>query len=90
MDNTQNYFRPNWTCGKYNKSRRTAIMYNLVEGTSHFFEEDSADVIGQLLQHKRLSSIDINLMSNILNIEKESIFDFVDILVKLGLLTQHH
>lgn len=39
------YFRPPWTCGKYNAEKHVAIMFNLLSRMNYFFEEESADVI---------------------------------------------
>ena len=25
------YYRPEWTCGRYNKEKQVAIMYNFIE-----------------------------------------------------------
>lgn len=47
------YHRPLWTAGKYNPDRHAAIIYNLIEGQSHFFEDVSADVVGRFLGVKR-------------------------------------
>ena len=42
MDNRQVIYRPEWTCGRYNPEADTAIMYNLLNGVSSFFESYSA------------------------------------------------
>lgn len=80
-------YRPEWTCGKYNKDKHVAIMYNLIEGVSHFFESYSADVIGCILENERNVSIDISTIVNKTGIAEESINDFIDKLVDVGLLT---
>ena len=43
------YFRPEWTCGRYNSRHRVALMYNLLEGVAHFFDDLSADVVSIIL-----------------------------------------
>ena len=43
------YYRPEWTCGRYNKEFKVAIYYNLIEGMSYFFENDSAEIVGRVL-----------------------------------------
>lgn len=47
MKNT--YYRPVWTCGRYNEKAQAAIYYNLIAGMSYFFESYSAMVIGEIL-----------------------------------------
>ena len=60
-DNT--YYRPLWTCGRYNSKAQVALMYNLIEGKSFFFESYSANVIAEILSTKRNEVIDINAIS---------------------------
>lgn len=83
------FYRPEWTCGKYNSEAQTAILYNLIEGSSHFFEGISATVIGQIISYGRNILIPITELSNMLNIELESIIEFCEELIQLGLITKH-
>ena len=56
------YYRPNWTCGRYNVEHKAAIYYHLLEGMSYFFEDYSALVVSKLLDTPRnrpISVIDI-------------------------------
>ena len=56
----QIYYRPEWTCGRYNEEKKVAIYYNLIEGISYFFEDYSAMVIGAILtieKTKKLNAI---------------------------------
>ena len=46
MTQTNIYYRPIWTCGRYNEKAQAAIYYNLIAGMSYFFESYSAMVIG--------------------------------------------
>ena len=34
----QQHYRPEWTCGRFNKEKQVALMYNLIEGMSYFFK----------------------------------------------------
>lgn len=89
MDNSikkSKYYRPEWTVGRYNKENRVAIMYNLIEGYSHFFEEYSADVIEYILKTKRNSEVDIDKITTDTRISHESIYSFFEILCSVGLL----
>ena len=81
------YYRPEWTVGRYNKEKRVAIMYNLIEGYSHFFEEYSADVIGCILKVGRNGMIKISEIAQSTGISEESITSFFDILSQVGLVT---
>ena len=48
------YYRPQWTCGRYDKHANVALYYNLIEGISYFFEDYSALVIGTILSIGRI------------------------------------
>lgn len=79
-------FRPPWTCGRYHEQSQSALMYNLKTGYSFFFEEDSACVIGELLKTPIEHEVNVELISEALNIDKSSINEFFDELVAVGLL----
>ena len=84
-------YRPVWTCGSYNAKEHTAIVYNLIEGCAHYFEDFSADVIGNILtfgRNKEFSLADINDSLDI-KLDIASLVDFVIQLTDLGLLTTH-
>ena len=82
------YYRPQWTCGRFNKEKNAAIMYNLIEGMSYFFEDYSALVIGVLLAIKRDGCISIEELSLRTNISPESLEPFLGELSHLGLVTK--
>jgi len=88
MNNTE-YCRPAWTCGRYNKDKHVAIMYNLMAGFSFFFENYSADVIGLVLSVGRNGILDVSKMAEQTGVAIESIESFFKILVQNGLLTEH-
>ena len=72
------YYRPEWTVGRYYPQHKVAIMYNLMEGNSYFFEDDSASVIGEILSHQRNSAIDTQSLSKCYNIDDDIIQAFFD------------
>ncbi len=86
---TSSYYRPEWTCGKFNKAKCTAILYNLIEGVSHFFEGDSAVVIGAVLSHHRNEKFSVDEVSIVTGIDVDSLDYFFIELIQLGLLTTH-
>lgn len=81
------YYRPEWTCGRFNKDKQVALMYNLIEGVSYFFESFSANVIGEVLSVKRNDQVDISSVCKQTGIAEESITPFFKELMNLGLLT---
>lgn len=85
--NTQ-YYRPEWTCGRYDSEAQIAIMYNLIEGMSYFFEEDSAKVIGALLSIPRNGQLSIQDIVLKTNISEESLSPFFEELEEYGLCIQ--
>lgn len=81
------YYRPKWTCGRYNKEAKVAIYYNLIEGMSYFFESDSAEVVSHLLAVPRNNSISVDTLSKATDTATECLIPFLDELVVCGLLT---
>jgi len=61
-------------------------MYNLLEGMSYFFESYSAIVIGEILSVERNKQVNIVKTAEDTGIAEESIEEFFDELLKLGLL----
>ena len=87
MKRTNIYYRPIWTCGRYNKEKRVAIYYNLIAGMSYFFESYSAMVIGEILSAPRNGTVDIDTIAKKLNIANESIVPFFQQLEQMGIVS---
>lgn len=81
------YYRPEWTCGRYNKEANVAIYYNLIEGISYFFEDDSAEIVGRLLDTPRNTCLSVQMLSEETDTAMESLIPFLEELTKYGLLT---
>ena len=82
------YYRPSWTCGKFNPKAQVALMYNLIEGKSFFFESHSANVIAEILSIKRNVALNINDIAIKTGIESDCIVDFIEeSLISAGLIT---
>lgn len=81
------YYRPVWTCGRYNEKAQVAIFYNLIAGVSYFFESYSARVIGEILSAPRNGEIALDGVSCKLNIADESLRPFFEQLEQLGLVS---
>ncbi len=82
------FYRPEWTCGRYNKEKQVAIMYNLIAGVSYFFESYSANVIGEILRVGRNEDINVDSIASVTGIGMESLSKFFIILSDKGLLTE--
>lgn len=80
-------YRPIWTCGRHNSDKRVAIYYNLIEGMSYFFENDSADVMGKILLTKREQYFTIQDLLNITGLQSECLMPFIQLLVSKNLLS---
>ena len=80
------FFRPEWTIGRYNAEKHVSLLYNLIAGFSYFFENQSADVIGDILKVNRNGNIDIQQVATTTGIHEESIQNFFDLLLQQGLL----
>ena len=72
------YYRPLWTCGRYNKFINKAIVYNLLEGMTHLFEDDSAEVINCILQCQKGAIIPFEAIAEKLDIHEESLTGFLN------------
>lgn len=72
----QIYYRPEWTCGRYNKENNVAIYYNLIEGYSYFFEDESAMVVGEILSVNRNDKFTVSEVENKTGIAKECLSEF--------------
>lgn len=79
-------YRPEWTCGKYNKEHKCAIYYNLIEGISYYFEDESAEIINEILSVGRNGSIDMIELSKKLKISEKSLVPFFEVLKEKNLL----
>lgn len=85
--NTYIYYRPQWTCGQFNKNVHAAIYYNLIEGMAYFFEDYAADVIGVILSLGRGGCISLDNLSDTTGIGTDSLMAFAKELCELNLLT---
>ena len=81
------YYRPVWTCGRYNGKAQAAICYNLIAGMSYYLESYSAMVIGEILSIPRNGTINIQDVSQKLDIAKESLEPFFEQLGQMGIVS---
>ena len=83
----KSYYRPEWTCGRYNANGDVALMYNLIEGKSFFFESYSARVIREILAVGRNGVLNLHSISNNTEVPVESIVEFIEeVLIDVGLV----
>lgn len=87
METDKTYYRPIWTCGRYDAKAQVAIYYNLIAGMSYFFESFSAQVIGEILSAERNGKVSINEISSRLNIAIESLVPFFKQLEEQGIVS---
>ena len=87
MEKTNLYYRPIWTCGRYNDKAQAAIYYNLIAGMSYFFESYSAMVIGEILSVPRNGELNIEHIAPKLNIAMESLAPFFEQLEQMGIVS---
>lgn len=81
------FYRPVWTCGRYNETAQAAIYYNLITGMSYYFESFSAQVIGEVLSVGRNGKMDLNEIAAKLNIAMQSLIPFFRQLEELGIVS---
>ena len=87
MTQTNNFYRPVWTCGRYNEKAKAAIYYNLIAGMSYFFESYSAMVIGEVLAVPRNGMMKLEEIALKLNIAMESLEPFFKQLEEMGIVS---
>lgn len=87
MTQTNIYYRPIWTCGRYNEKALAAIYYNLIAGMSYFFESYSAMVIGEILSVPRNGTMNLETIGKKLNIAMESLVPFFQQLEQMGIVS---
>jgi len=84
--------RPEWNCGRFHTkdSKSHALLYNLIEGMSYFFEDESADIVGEILRFPKNCEIPIQALidSTSNQYSEEEIIDFCNELISVGLLTK--
>ena len=83
------FYRPRWTCGRYNAEKHVAIMYNLLSGRSFFLENASADLVGYILKAGRDGEVEMQSLAKYTNISIDSLLPFSTELLNNGLLTDH-
>ena len=84
-------YRPTWTCGRFHQSNSSyALFYNLIEGMAYFFEEESADIINEILKVPKGSIVSLSKLKKITNNQftTEEIKNFCTELISAGLLTE--
>lgn len=87
MTDNNKYYRPVWTCGRYNEKAQVAIYYNLIAGMSYFFESYSAMVVGEILTVPRNGEFSIETIASKLNIAMESLAPFFAQLEQMGIVS---
>ena len=87
MEKLKTYYRPIWTCGRYNEKEQAAIYYNLIAGMSYFFESYSAMVIGEILSVPRNGEFCVGDIATKLNIAMESLEPFFVQLEQMGIVS---
>ena len=87
MEEPKTYYRPVWTCGRYDEKAQAAIYYNLIAGMSYFFESYSAMVIGEILSVPRNGEFRVEAIAPNLNIAMESLEPFFVQLEQMGIVS---
>lgn len=85
-------FRPDWCSGRYYNSETNshALLYNLLEGMAYLFEDESADLVGAILNVPKNSQIPIQSLIQSTNYEftEDEIISFCNELISVGLITE--
>lgn len=81
------FYRPTWTCGRYEKNSKTAIVFNLLSGLNFLFEDSSASVIGHILSVGRGNSFSLKDLELKTGLSGSTLKPFIFQLVSNGLLS---
>lgn len=81
-------YRPEWTCGRYNDRQKAAIMFNLIEGMSYYFEEESSVVIGVLLREPRNNPFSLVDIESSTRLSANILIPFLEELLFAGLVAK--
>lgn len=84
------FYRPIWTCGRYSAKGNCAIFYNLLSGESYYFEDDSAEVICEILKYPRNGVVNTEEICSVTNTSFKSMEDFFNQLFSVGLLCDRY
>lgn len=87
MATSKSYYRPEWTCGRYNAQAHAAIFYNLIEGFCYYFEDISAEVVGKALIAPRNGIVSTYEVAKNTGVAEDCIIEFYEELKGLNLLT---
>ncbi len=82
------FYRPEWTCGRYDALHHAALMYNLLEGMAYFFEDVSADVMGVILSIPTNGKMSLAELSGECGLSENDLHPFIQQLAQLNLVTQ--
>jgi radical SAM protein with 4Fe4S-binding SPASM domain len=85
-------FRPEWCSGRYYKTELSsqALLYNLIEGMAFLFEEESADLVGAILNVPKNGQIPLQALIKSTNNQftENEIIWFCEELISVGLITE--
>lgn len=85
-------YRPEWCSGRYYKTGNSsqALLYNLIEGMAYLFEEESADLVGAILNVPKNGQITLQILIDATNNQftYDEIICFCDELISVGLITE--
>ncbi|MGM9842689.1 MAG: radical SAM/SPASM domain-containing protein [Muribaculaceae bacterium] len=82
------YYRPVWTCGRYDEKTKTALYYNLIEGLVHYFIDESAQVIGIILRAGRNNAFLVEDIVKVTGLDSSCVSDFLEMLANNNLITE--
>ena len=90
----EKYYRPKWTAGRYRKTKSGedwAIVNNLLEGYSYLFKEESAKIIGEILEVGKGDDIDLTAIKKTVakDFSNEDFFNFITQLCDVGIISNH-
>jgi len=76
-----------WTSGRYHAPTRSALLINLLNNEGHMYEDDSAEVVGEMLKTPRGGWFDPEAVADATGTYMEDLQPFLDKMVEQRLLT---
>ncbi len=88
-EETESFFLPSWIAGRSDSDSKAAILFNNLTGQNYLFEEESASVVGTLLDYEYWACIKPADIAGMTGFPTEDIKDFFEELQEEYLVMNH-
>lgn len=82
LDDCGGIFLAPWISGRYNAQAKAAIIFNNILGESYLFEDDSAELIGKILEYEYENPLDGGKISESIGCTRAQLYSFFHDLIR--------